>query len=300
MRKAVYYIAIVAFVILGLTIFLCTLFPKPLNQTLPNLDIVFTPDSSVGQIGFTSSNDPNKKIVLISVARISKYISSEITWSPDGKYIATRYSNHHPDDGYPILIHQNGKITFCRNSPWGHGKIWVLSDSVVSMIVSGETIDRIVKFDMDTCQETENLYTGKPGESIREFTLSSSGVIAIEHRKEGIIGEIKISILLQQEDAKDVVFLGSNPMWAPNGEWLAYVSDGIRIINPYSGDIQQISPATANSPYWDSSSSLIIFTRINKELKISELVITNIDTGDTKNLSIAGYGPAWRWETLNP
>ena len=164
----------------------------PVGRGIPDREIVFSVD--IGVLGFINSDGSGfvtRTVDLSSWAPINfsgtyiPQLEDEITWSPDGKYLAGRYSVTNRSAGIPFIVSIDGEFFRCPindMSPYGPYRSWVLANTSL-LTVDTDTAtgqNEVVVVDMITCKRTAMLYAASSNsEALREATVSIQGWLAV-------------------------------------------------------------------------------------------------------------------------
>jgi dipeptidyl aminopeptidase/acylaminoacyl peptidase len=89
----------------------------------------------------------------------------------------------------------------------------------------------------------------------------------------------------------DASFVGFEPRWAPNGEWLAWVApleNGVRLVRLSDGASAFVPSRTGEPPVWNRTSSRLLVTDVDMDdpdfrtrLVILDIATLSLDTTDS-------------------
>jgi WD40 repeat protein len=222
-------------------------------------------------------------------------ITSLLTWSPDGEYLAAEVSTYGPNPGvaYPVLISSNGDVLMCPDGDLPYSspdsRVWVVSGTQVVTIYNGVPLSRAILVDMATCEYAPLLVGGEPLTGVHEVTVSTRGWLAASYASPGE----RIRILTPEGEEAAVIPNGAYPAWSRDGEWLAYIAiDGIWIVRKDGSDQRRIwtgAGRLVSPPSWSPDGEWIVFDDQGTIYKV------NIETGEAISIFDGGVNPIWRW-----
>ena len=280
----------------------------PAGQGLPNGEIVFIPEGTYDTLGFIypdGSGYETRNIRLSGglwddLTKMSRPgITNWITWSPDGKFLATSFSRYQRSTGIPMLLSTSGEFLLCpddESSPHSSGRSWIVSDTKLITVdnQSNQEADRVLLLDMKTCTEISTLYFSQPDEGISEATLSSQGWLAIARG----VTDRGLEILIIDPEGTDEIVLtgGSYPAWSRDGEWLAYTiyKDGLYVSKKDGSSIRKlVDNPYIGDPSWSPDGKWIVYSR--PDAGESVIFKINIETLEEYEIFRGGTSPKWRW-----
>lgn len=287
----------------------------PQNSSLPSKELVYTTiDSEDNKIFINFRNlrgkDIEQRSIIIPtyiindtfpVKYYSKSLGRIITWSVDGESIGViSPAGQTNGQGYPIIIHNDGIISYCdpKKSIIVKDGIKVLSNSTIMAIqvfLDSET-QYLVTYNLDSCEVVNYIY--KPGikEILQSFSYSKNGWLAIEidsslywqtnHINDDFVGIRLLNpineIILEIDNAK-------NPSISLDEKKIAYLNnDGeicISTIDIYS----PVCHGKAKSQIsWSPNDDYIVYSNSSYEITMQNVLTREIETITN------GLFPNWR------
>lgn len=280
----------------------------PAGQGIPDREIVFTVNDR-GVLGFIHPDGSGYVTRTVDLSSWSQFslggmlteIERDVTWSPDGKYLAGRYSLTNKGSGPPVLISTEGKFLRCLDEtspPIGSERLWVATGTRVLTARFFSQPVQVILWDMATCKEVDTLYTGQQREGIQEVVLSTQGWLAVARGVEGTEG----GTLVLDPDKKQRAALprGGWPAWSKDGEWLAYTiyKDGLYIARKDGTSVRKlVDDSTITVSSWSPDGQWIVYRRVNFATTpgVDTIYKVNVATGEEHKLHDGGVSPNWRW-----
>ena len=315
-KKALYFFSIILLSLVGL--YSHNLEPKlKPEDNLPSYEIAFMMREG-DLIGFIhpDGNGLVTRSVKIPVDILfdgdpfkvySDFLSEQITWSADGKYLGIKVGTKYRSLGFPVLISSEGQFVKCpqKISPITNKRYWINGDQHI-LILTGTGLDsKISIYDMSTCREERTYLEAnqiEEGAFIREAGISSQGWFAVvvgDYYGYGNI-EPRIEIISSDQSQRFVIINedGQGPIaWSKDGEWIAFISyeesEGILtellfVAKKDGSELKEITEAH-DSPSWSPDGKWIVFERDGNIYKV------NVETKEEYKVT-EGYSPSWRWD----
>jgi hypothetical protein len=288
----------------------------PLDSKLPTNEIVFTPLDEdampMGWIGFMNLDGTGIEMrsyevpthLFMEVIPIKTYEQSLgriFTWSFDGESVGGIFPVGPTNgQGYPVVVHMDGSISYCDpdESIIAQDRVLVLSNTEVLAIeeLFDNENQRLVEFNMKTCQINKTLYIPQGNETLQNFSFSKNGWLAIQFG----------SALYWQRDPLNTDFVGIRiydptmnivneiknatlPSLSSDGKKIAYVNETGEICVT---DVDMLNPKcsgyTQHGISWSPDQQWLVYSTL-----MAEITLRNIASGEE---TIIGYGvyPNWR------
>ena len=217
------------------------------------------------------------------------------TWGPDGDLIATRSSISSDPSGVPVLLTSDGDFIECKGDklPLAEGRVWITQNTTVISPDQREIPQRIILFDMETCQEIEEVYNSSDEkEVIEEATLSSQAWLAYSYYIKNESGGIKI---INPSGNVYEIPNGMNPSWSKDGNYLAFTvhKEGLFYSDKFGRNIELITDnilyAIHTYPSWSPDGEWVIFSKGTNIFKF------NVSSKEGELIFEGGINPNWRW-----
>jgi hypothetical protein len=164
-----------------------------------------------------------------------------------------------PGTGHPLIISKEGKSSYCdtNSTPNFSEYISILDDRSILGVFRIETKDRVVRFDMKSCQIVEDLYLAQEGESISVAAVSSKMWLAIVSKIPGKDSSLKI--INGQGLLVSEIPHATWPTWSKDGTQIAYINGGFLWAADETGENQRKLTTALDSPSWSPDAKRIVF-----------------------------------------
>jgi hypothetical protein len=287
----------------------------PQDTKLPEKEIVFTPVDEQAMptqwIGFLNRDGTGFEtrayqiptwlfLEGFPVKRYRQFMGRIFTWSLDGTTLGGIFpAGPTNGQGYPVLVHADGSISYCDPSRSIIARDKVLGISESKVVAIEELVNRekneLVEFDMSTCQVSQTIYSPLGNEMLMDFSYTHDGILALE------LG----TTLYWQNDPQNADFVGirifgpemnvvneisnaSHPSLSPDGKKIAFVAAG----EVCTSDLDTIAPHCNGE-----TSGMITWSPDGEWLSYSDpqahIVVHNVETG-TQTTIARGIYPGWR------
>lgn len=275
---------------------------------LPLFEIVFYDDrpeySDHYQLGFIHPDGTGltiRDVKLVSdflyegdpFKAFNEFIDTQVSWSPDGKYLVLKNSTKWRSFGVPFLISAEGHFLYCQQDfvPHSNSNFSIIRDTTVLITVNeADGGYKVILYDMANCKVIQTLLTTPTNKYVGDVSLSSQGWLTMV-RGDNSRSPLFLEIHSQAGDVVAKIDYGSSPVWSRDGEWLAFVrrvgsQDMLAIFSKKDLSIREITQAHA-SPSWSPDGTWIVFERSGEIYKV------NLITGEETFLT-RGVSPSWR------
>jgi hypothetical protein len=287
----------------------------PLNSTLPDEEIIFTPVDANGdpvqKIGFIDLKGNIKtRSIIIPMSFLFQNSPFKIydntlgriyTWSLSGNSIGIISPIGSTNgQGYPIIVSDDGKSIYCPpvKSIIAQDNILVISSNEI-MAIEISLIDQnqdLITFDMEKCRLSKVNYHPKGNETLESFSFARDKWLAIEFNtteywrqdknNDDFIGtrifDPDMNIIREIKNA-------SSPTFSPNGRMIAFINELGEVCISDIGDFSPKCSGKANDKIsWSSDGKWLLYSNMN-----DEIIIQEVSTGKEKNIS-KGIYPDWR------
>jgi hypothetical protein len=287
----------------------------PRGAKLPEKEIVFTPVDEQAMptqwIGFLNRDGTGFEtrayqvptglfLEGFPVKRYSQFMGRIFTWNLDGTALGGIFPTGPTNgQGYPVLVHADGSISYCNpsRSIIAREKILGISESKIVAIeeLANSEKNEFVEFDISTCQVSRVIYSPLGNEMLMDFSYTRDGILALE------IG----TTLYWQNDPQNTDFVGirifdpemsvvneisnaSHPSLSPDGKKIAFVVAG----EVCTSDLSTIAPHCNGE-----TSGMITWSPDGEWLSYSDpqahIVVQNVETGAKVSIA-SGIYPSWR------
>lgn len=277
----------------------------PRGEGLPELEIVFLPTDSSAALGFIAPDGSSYETrdVEVNTGPIGNLGQRNLavwnTWSPDGQYLASAYSQLNLTAGTPMLIAIDGSFLMCpedESSPYMKGQSWIVSGTDLLVVDTDVTNSQssVLLVDMTTCTTKEVLYEGAAGEILLAANMSADGWLAIgtDFNVEGF--EVRV---IDGDGVGIAEIPGAMcPAWSPNGEQLTYAvyQDGLYVADKDGANVRRlIENDFISTPSWSPDGEWIVYSR--PETGETTIFKVEVSTGNEVTLFRGGSHPNWRW-----
>lgn len=286
----------------------------PPGSSLPQKEIVFMPLNYTKEKSMSFTNSDGKGLESLTYeipvpfpfkhSPIKQYeisLGRIFTWSLDGKSVGGIFPTWQTNgQGYPIVVHEDGKISYCEpeDSIIAKDEILVLSENEVMAIEIFPDSEKqyLEIFNMDTCQISKYIYIPQGNEALGSFSYTKNHWLALG------IG----SLLYWQNDPQNTDFVGIriydptmklimeiknaySPSLSKDGKKIAYINDvkeicftEIEIFNPKCNGEANLRIS------WSPDGKQIVYSNFN-----DKVVILDITTGE-ETIIADGFFPDWR------